>query len=188
MPEAQFGKKLNLPSAGSKFIKLTAKGDKIKFRIASTAHYQTKHWLDKETVLCTRYNAEDKKAECINCDKHQKLVDAGNVDEAKKIAPVTTFYYPILNLADDTAAVFQFTAKSIHYTIAGYADEGVDVFACDWSVERTEEKGNYYKVLRLDSKPLNKEQKAAIEAAKNIKFMGKESSSVVIEDEVETQK
>lgn len=185
MPEASFGKELNLPANESKFIKLKSKGDSIKFRIAGTPHYQTKHFLgDKTVVLCTKYNSDDKDAECQYCDQYAALLDKGDKEKARAIAPVTNFYYPIVNMETDEAQVFQFTAKSIHYTIAGYADNGVDVFNCTWQVKRTEDKGNYYQVLRLDEKPLTKEQQEAKEVAKNFNLeASKESTSVVIDDQ-----
>lgn len=185
MPEAQFGQRINLPSSGSSFIKLKSKGDKIRFCIANTPHYETYHWLsDQEKVLCGRYNSEDKEAYCKLCDEWKSLLDAGKKDQAKKVAPITTFYYPVVDLVKNEPAVFQFTAKSIHYTISGYADEGVDVFDCLWSIERTEEQGNYYKILNLGPKKLNKEQEEALVKAKEIKVKAvKESSSVVMEDD-----
>lgn len=185
MQEANFNKNLNLPKLGGNFLKLKAKGDKIKFRIASTPHYETKHWLAaRETVMCAKFNSDDKKAVCVYCEKYQKLQDVGEKEEAKQMAPVTTFYYPILNLENNTPAIFQFTAKGIHYTIKGYADENVNVFGCDWSVERTEEPGNYYKILRLGNDELTPVQKEAYEAAKLIKLKAKESASVVLDEEI----
>jgi hypothetical protein len=184
MPQAQFGKSLNLPANESKFVQLKHKGEKILFRIAGTPHYQTKHWLnDNTTVLCTKYNSDDNKAECKYCDQYVKLYDAGKKEEARKIAPVTQFYYPIVNMQTNEPQIFQFTAKSIHYTINKYAEQGVDVMACTWSIERTEEKKNYYPVLRLDEKPLTKEQKEAYEKAKLFKLEAKASSSVVMSEE-----
>ncbi len=187
MPEAGFGTKLNLPGNEGKFVKLAAKGDKIRFRIASTPHYQTKHFLpDNSVVLCGKYNSDDKEAPCEYCDKYLLAVDQKNKKDERQYRPVTNFYYPIVNMDLDKAQVFQFSAKSIHYIIAGYADKGVDVFGCTWYVERTEEKGNYYQVLRLDDKPLTKEQKEALETAKAFKLESKLSSSVVLESEEES--
>jgi hypothetical protein len=188
MPEAAFDQNLNLPSSNTTFVKLKSKGDKIKFRIAANPHYETVHFIDKHPVLCTKYNTEDKKAKCVHCDKYALLVEAGKEKEteARDIKPVTNFYYPILNLADDTAGIFQFTAKSIHYTIAGYAKEGLDVFGSDWVVERTEEKGSYYKVLRLDGSKLSAEQKEMLLKANGFKMKAlNTSSSVVIEREAD---
>lgn len=186
MPEATFGHRLNLPSAGSSFVKLNSKGDKIKFAIANTPHYETHHWLSRtEKVVCEKYNTEDKEAKCKFCDDWKKLLDAGKKDAARQIAPVTTFYYPIVDLAKNVPSIFQFTAKSIHYTISGYAEEDVDVFDCIWVVERTEEKGNYYKILNLGALKLNKEQQEAMAKAKEIKLKAiGESSSVVMGDDV----
>lgn len=188
MPEATFGQRLNLPSSGGSFLKLKSKGDKVRFAIANTPHYETHHWVgDKEKVLCGKYNGEDKDAFCKYCDEHKSLIDAGKKDQAKKVAPVTTFYYPIVNLSienDPQPAVFQFTAKSIHYTISGYADEGVDVFGCTWVVERTEEQGNYYKILNLGPLKTNDKVKDALSRAKEIKLQAvRESSSVVMDED-----
>ena len=51
MPEAQFGQRLNLPVGGGSFLKLKSKGDKIKFVIANTPHYETLHWVDRKSVV-----------------------------------------------------------------------------------------------------------------------------------------
>lgn len=186
MPVAEFGKKLNLPSNQSTFVKLKSKGEKIKFRIANTPHYETLHFINdgREVVLCGKFNSEDKDGLCTYCDQYVKAVDSDDKKLARALAPVTTFYYPVLNLETGKACIFQFTAKGIHYTIGGYSDEGVDVFGCDWTVERTEEKGNYYKVLRLGDKPLPKELKEEYERASKLKLKARESSSVVLDEEV----
>lgn len=190
MPEASFDKDLNLPLGGGRYVKLTNKGDEITFRIAKTPHYDTKHWLGKrEFTFCGKYNAEDPKAPCEYCDDHRKALEmaAEAKTEAKKkvheqvardIAPTTTFYYPILDIKTSEAKIFQFTAKSIHYTIKGYSDKSVDVFGCNWSVERTEDPGSYYKVLRLDKTKLSEEQEEALSQAKAFTLDKRESSSV----------
>jgi hypothetical protein len=183
MPVAGFDKPLNLPSNDGKFVKLKKLGDTIKFRLANTPHYVTKHFLaDKTIVMCGKYNTEDKDAKCTYCEQYTKANDAGEKELAKQLKPVTTFYYPIVDMNDSKPKIFQFTAKSIHYTIVGYANDGVDVFASTWKVERTEEQGNYYKVLRLDEKPFTKEQAEAFNVAKTFKLESKESSSVVLEE------
>jgi len=184
MPDADFGKKLNLPSADGRYAKLAKKGDKIKFRIANTPHYETKHFLpEKEVVFCEKYNADDPTLTCKYCDDYQTAFDIGDEVMAKQLRPSTTFYYPILDLNLNKARIFQFTAKSIHYSIKGYADEGVDVFACDWSVERTEESGaNYYKILRLDTSALDKVQMEQLLIAKEFKLESKTSKSIQVDD------
>jgi hypothetical protein len=180
MPEADFGKNLNLPSGDGRYAKLSKKGDKIKFRIAGTPHYETKHFLpDKTIALCEKYNADDPALTCKYCDDYQKAVDIGDENMARQMKPVTTFYYPIVDLNLNKARIFQFTAKGIHYGIKGYADEGVDVFGCDWVVERTEDKkAGYYKVLRLDSKALTKEQDEQLKIAKTFKLNQRTSKSI----------
>jgi hypothetical protein len=184
MPTAGFDDNLNLPSGNSRFIKLKAKGDKIKFRIASTPQYQTIHFIgDKKTEICARYNGGDPKAFCQYCEQAQKLMDSGKEEEGKKLAPTTNFFYPIVNMDTNEAQIFKFTAKGIHYNIKGYSDEGVDVFACTWSVERTEDPGNYYVIKRLDEKALTEAQSKAYEVAKHFDLKAKLSSSVVLEEE-----
>jgi len=181
MPEAPFGKRLNLPQSEGRFIRLEHKGDKLRFRIANTPHYQTKHFLDdKTTVFCGKYNTDDKKATCRYCDQYKKLFDEKGKKAADHLKPVMTFYYPIVNIDTNEPQIFQFNAPSIHYTFVDYDDEGIDVFACNWSVERTEEPGNYYNIKRLSDKPLNPEQLKSLEVAKTFKLASKKSSSVVI--------
>lgn len=186
MPEAAFSKNIQLPSKGGQFVRLKDKGDKVKFVIAGTPHYETIHWVgDKQFELCGKYNSDNPaKAECQYCDQYQEAVEAGDEKTEKQIRPVTNFYYPILNLLIDKPAIFQFSAKSIHYTIKNYSDEGLDVFDTVWVVERTNEQGpNYYKVLNMGSPKLTAEQKEQLELAKKLKVKaGKPSSSVSDED------
>jgi hypothetical protein len=181
MPEAPFGQRLNLPIAEGRFIKLEHKGDKIRFRLANTPHYQTKHFLDdKTTVFCGKYNSEDKKATCRYCDQYQKIFDEKGKKAAEYLKPVVTFYYPIVNMDTNEAQIFEFRARSIHYTIAGYADDGIDVFAYTWSVNRIEEPGNYYEIKRLGDKVLSEAQLSSLKVAKTFRLASKKSSSLVI--------
>lgn len=189
MPEADFDRNINLPTSGGKYIRLKAKGDKIKFLIASKPHYETKHWIsDRETVLCEKYNGQPKGAVCSYCEKYKdQLALAGDnkklIEAANKLRAGVTFYYPVLNLDTDEPNIFQ-TAPSVHWTIVGYKEEGVDVFKCAWSVVRTEVAGNYYEVRRLDSVKLTDEQEDAYQQAKQISLnKGKASTSVVEEEE-----
>ena len=186
MPEASFGKKLHLPQNEGRFIKLEHKDDKIRFRIANTPHYQTKHFLDDKTaVFCEKYNTEDKQATCRYCDQYQRIFDEKGKKAAEYLKPVVTFYYPIVNMDTNEAQIFEFRARSIHYTIAGYADDGIDVFAYTWGVARIEEPGNYYLIKRLTDKPLSQPQLDAMKVAKTFRLASKKSSSVVINgDEV----
>ncbi|KKR27915.1 MAG: hypothetical protein UT61_C0062G0015 [Candidatus Woesebacteria bacterium GW2011_GWA1_39_8] len=188
MPEAGFDKNLNVPRSGGNYTKLSSKGEKIKFLIANTPHYETKHWTgERESVLCEKYNSPDKNKSCDLCDQWKVLVEAAGEDKkelevANKLKPQVTFFYPILNLADNSPVIFQ-TAPSVHWTIVGYKEDGVDVFACAWSVERTEDPGNYYVIRRLDAVKLDEEQEAALQKAKEIKLSkGKLSQTVVDED------
>lgn len=186
MLTADFNKDLNLPSRGGKYIRLKEKGDKVKFIIAGTPHYETIHFDNKEVVLCGRYNSEDGKGRCDYCDRYKKAIEEGDENAERNFRPITNFYYPILDLVNNTPAIFQFTAKTIHYTVKNYADEGVDVFNSVWSVERTNEQGaNYYKVLCLGVRGLTEEQKEQLKLAKQLKVKARESTSVVEQSEEE---
>lgn len=182
MPEASFDKHLNLPPTPGKFVKLSKLGDKIRFIIAATPHYSTKHFVtDKDVVLCNKYNSEDKSLTCKWCEQYLEELETKGEKADDQLKPVTNFYYPILNLDTNKAQIFQFTAKSIHYTIKNYASEGVDVLTDVFKVERTEEKGNYYPVLHLPAVDLTPEQKEQLEIARKFKLSGNESGSVVVE-------
>lgn len=189
MPEAGFDRNINLPSGGGKYFRLKAKGDKIRFLIASTPHYETKHWIsDRESVLCNKYNGQGKGAVCDLCNKHKELLtsageDKVKIDAANKLKAKTDFFYPVLNLVTDEPMIFQ-TTPSVHWDIVGYKEDGVDVFGCAWSVERTEEPGKYYSTRRLDAVKLTPEQQEALEQAKLIPLdRGLSSSTVVDESE-----
>ena len=190
MPVANFDRNINLPSGGGKYLRLKAKGDKVKFLIANTPHFETKHWIgDRESVLCDKYNGQGKTAVCGNCDTYKMmLAEAGDneakLKEANKLKPQVTFFYPVLDLNTNEPVIFQ-TSPSVHWTIVGYKEDGVDVFNCAWAVERTEEPGKYYEVRRLDSIKLSKEQLEALEKAKQIVLSkGQVSTSIVDESEV----
>ncbi len=184
MPEAAFNKRLNLPQNRGHFVKLEHKDDKIKFRIANTPHYQTKHFLDDHTaVFCGKYNSEDPKATCRYCDQYQKIFDEKGKKAAERMKPVVTFYYPIVNMDTNEAQIFEFRARRIHYTLVGYDDDGIDVFGCTWSVTRLEEPGNYYEIRRLNDKPLNKEQQDALKVAQSFHLASRKSSSIVVADD-----
>lgn len=184
MPRAEFGRALNIPTTTGTYIKLKQKGESITFRIAGTPHYETKHWVDGETVLCGKFNSEDKKATCAHCDAYQQALelageDKNLQDKAQKMAPKVNFYYPVLDLVNNKPAIFQFTAAGIHYTISGYAEDGVDVFEQSWKVIRTELPGKYYDVRNLGIQRLTAEQEEQFEKAQNIKIKtGVQSSSI----------
>lgn len=189
MPEANFDRNINLPTSGGKYIRLKAKGDKIRFLIANTPHYETKHWIsDRDTILCNKYNGQPKGSVCKYCDEYKEALakageDKKKIEAANKLRAGVTFYYPVLNLDTDEANIFQ-TAPSVHWTIVGYKEEGVDVFKCAWSVNRTEVAGNYYEVRRLDPVKLTPEQQEAYEQAKSVTLSkGKTSSSVVADED-----
>jgi len=185
MPEANFNKSLNLPSKGGVYVRLKDKGDKVKFLIAGTPHYETIHWVgDKQFELCGKYNSDEPtKATCQYCEDYARAIEEKDKETEKAIRPVTNFYYPILDLVTNKPSIFQFSAKSIHYTIKNYADEGLDVFDTVWVVERTNEQGpNYYKVLNMGKPKLTPENKEQLVLAKELKIKtGKSSDSVTDE-------
>jgi hypothetical protein len=106
--------------------------------------------------------------------------DKDKVKIANQLKPQVTFFYPVLNLNTNEPVIFQ-TAQSVHWTIVGYAEDGVDVFNCAWAVERTEEPGKYYEVRRLDAVKLTAEQKDALEKAKLIVLNKGQVSKTVVE-------
>ena len=188
-PEAGFERDINLPSGGSKYFRLKAKGDKIKFLIANTPHYETKHWIsDRESVLCQKYNGQPKGTPCETCEQHSKLLaaagdDKKKIDAANKLKAKVDFFYPVLNLDTDEPVIFR-TTPSVHWDIVGYKENGVDVFGCAWMVERVEEGSHYYAVKRLDKVKLTPEQVEGLELARQIPLSkGKASNSVVAETE-----
>ena len=187
MPEAGFKRDTDLPVTGGKYLRLKAKGDKIKFLIANTPHYETKHWTsERENVLCDRYNGQGKKAVCVACVKYRDLLalagdDKEKIEIANKLKPQVTFYYPVLDLKTDEPVIFQ-TSPSVHWTIVGYKEDGVDVFACAWAVERTEEPGKYYEVRRLDAVKLSTDQEESLARAKQIVLSKGQASSSVTEE------
>src|SRR4030042_4719148 len=96
-PDASFSKDINLPKGSSLYIKLASKGDKIKFRIAATPFYVTRHWTSPRTTeLCEKYNSESEKP-CKYCEEYDKLKAEGKKEEAGAHRPIATFSYPILN-------------------------------------------------------------------------------------------
>ena len=182
MPTAKFGTELNLPKGESRYLKLKAKGDVIKFRLAGVPFYQTDHWINKEKITCEKYNSEDNSAPCGYCEQYEEAVNAGDKQAQREYRPVTTFMYPVLDRNTGRAGIFQFTAKSIHYGIDGYSKMGVDVFGCDWAVTRNEEKGNYYSVMRLGEDILSAEEQKELKRASEFELEGKQSESVKPED------
>ena len=187
MPVIKFGQELNLPKGESKYLKLRNKGDFLVFRIAGTPVYETDHWINREKVSCDKYNSLENDAPCHYCDDYAEAVAADDKQVMRELRPVTTFMYPVLDRTTGKAGIYQFTAKSLHYGIDGYAKMGVDVFACDWRVDRhkqtVDEAGpEFYSLMRLSEGVLSKEEKAELKRAKEFELEGKQSESVKPED------
>ena len=183
MPKIDFGKEINLPKGESKYIKLRNKGDFILFRIAGTPVYETDHWVDRNKFPCDKYNSLDNDAPCHYCDDYLDAVANGDKKTVRELRPVTTFKYPVLDRTSGKAGIYEFTAKSIHYGIDGYAKMGIDVFGCDWRVDRlkqtVDEAGpEFWSLKRLGDGVLSKEEKAELKRASEFELEGKESESV----------
>ena len=187
MPAIEFGQELNLPKGESKYLKLRNKGDYIVFRIAGTPVYETDHWINREKVSCDKYNSLDNDAPCHYCDEYEAAVSADDKQAIRDLKPVTTFMYPILDRTSGKAGIYQFTAKSIHYGIDGYSKMGIDVFGCDWRVDRNkqtvDEAGpEFWSLKRLGEGVLSKEEKAELKRANEFELEGKQSESVVSDE------
>ena len=183
MPVIKFGQDLNLPKGESKYIKLRNKGEFILFRIAGTPTYETDHWVNKEKFSCDKYNSADNDTPCHYCDDYATALAKGDKKVARDIKPVTTFRYPILDRTTGKAGIYEFTAKSIHYGVDGYKRMGIDVFGCDWRVDRlkqtVDEPGSeFWSLKRLGEGVLSKEEKAELKKASEFELEGKESESV----------
>jgi hypothetical protein len=180
MPYIDFGSEL--PSTGSKFLKLKSKGDKVQIRLLDRPFYYGQHFLKDEAgkwnvVPCPRINDQD---ECEYCEKFFSIIakakkdgDPKEIEEAKKEArafqPSTQFYYPVLNRDTGKFQIFQ-TTKSVRDKIETEAKMGVKVLETDFIVLRAETSPqNYYGVTKVDSsevKALSTEEKDEIKKSK----------------------
>jgi len=176
MPEASFDKDIRVPGGQrSQFVQLKKKGEKIRFRIAATPHYNAKHWLSRtEWVFCPR--TMDESDAVVPCEYCNKLEEAFQIqdqkerdEEVRKWKPKLNFYYPILNLDTKEAQIFN-TTLSVHLAIRDNEKAGVDVFKSDWQVTRNEgSPANYYGTVRLaETSKLTKKEEEALKVAKEL--------------------
>lgn len=176
MPEIEFTDDLDLPGQKgmADFVKLEAKGEKIRFRIANKPHVRGQHWPPGDPpVDCLRVNEDSECEYCIKLEAGELPKNVTEEDVKKDsrknwYSPSVQFLYPILNRDDGKAAIFQ-TTTSVHIVIREAAKAGIDVYKSDWQVVRNEgSPANYYSTIRLDPIKLEKSDKEELEAAKNI--------------------
>jgi hypothetical protein len=202
MPYIDFGEEL--PTQGSKFLKLKSKGDKVQIRLLDRPFYYGQHFLKDEAgnwnvVPCSRINEG---SECEYCGQYFSIIakakktdDPKQIEEAKKKARAfqvsTQFYYPVLNRDTGRFQIFQ-TTKSVRDKIETEAKMGVEVLKTDFIILRAETSPqNYYGVTKVDSsqiKPLSKEEKEEIEKAKTIDLEDLIAGSPEEDSEVASQK
>jgi len=183
MPVAKVGEKTGLDR--KEFLELKSKGERVKFRIASTDYYyEGKHFIKQENgdwvvTLCPRVNNEVachycqqyfairkdlKKAKENKDTKAEKTLDK----EAQKVKPAIAFYYPVLDRETHLAAIFR-TTLMIRLALEEQVEDGIDVLNFDFVVKRTEKPGNYYSLDRVDSADtpkLTKDEQVELEKAK----------------------
>jgi len=182
MPVADFGEKIpEIDGRGSKIFKLKTKGEKVTIRILDRPHYISRHFLEKENgswtiFLCPKIM---KKGKCIYCEKYfdlrkqvREAKESGDKEgaealmkEARRYAPTTRFYYPVL-IREKEEVVLLEVPLSVRLKIDDYVEAGIDVLNSDFVYTRTEKPGaDYYTLIRLDSqntKPLTKKEKEEV--------------------------
>ena len=169
MPEDDFSTDISFPGQPrSEFVRLTSKGEKIKFRIAKPPFYLGKHWIaPKEQVPCLKVN---KNLECEWCMKFEQNIENPHTKN-KSYKPNVEFYYSIINRSTKKAEIFQ-TGISVHTVIKETAKAGVNIYNSDWQVTRNEgdNPANYYGTIRLDAVSLTAEEKEELKSAKELDF------------------
>ena len=183
MPQIDFGQSIDIPGRPSQFVQLKRKGDSITFRLAGIPTYQGKHWIsDTEWVPCPKVN---EKKECEYCEKAELNQDE---DEQRRLRAKVNFYFPILDRTTGKAAIFQ-TGLQVRSALEQYDRAGIDIYKSDWQVIRNEDKNPafYYGVLKLDSKPLSKEDSIELAKAAQLdieKITSSKSKSFPVPEEI----
>src|SRR3990167_3561908 len=169
MPEVDFSKDISFPGQPrSEFVRLTSKGEKIKFRIAKPPFYLGKHWIaPKEQVPCLNVN---KGLECEWCNKFEQKIENPHT-KSGSYKPNVEFYYSVVNRESKKAEIFQ-TGISVNTVIKETAKAGVNIYGSDWQVTRNEgdNPATYYATVRLDATPLIAEEKEELKVAKDLDF------------------
>jgi hypothetical protein len=163
MPSFNMGEALNIDRGGM-FVKLKAKGDKIKFRLVKGGYYDGKHFIkngDKWVVTnCPRIMNG---GECEYCNKYTSIRTQADLlqnkeerdsvmKEADNYKVKMTFYYPIIDRDDSKGKILK-TTLSVRQELEQEYKDGIDVYEYDYVLTRTEESpSKYYKLTRIDSK------------------------------------
>jgi len=163
MPSFNLGEALNIDRGGM-FVKLKAKGDKIKFRLVKGGYYDGKHFIkngDKWTVSnCPRIMGG---GECEYCNKYTSIRTQADLlqdkeeresvmKEANNFKAKMTFYYPIIDREDGKGKILK-TSLVVRQELEQEYKDGIDVYEYDYVLTRTEESpAKYYKLTRIDSK------------------------------------
>lgn len=157
------GETLNIDKGGM-FVKLKAKGDKIKFRLIKGGYYDGKHFLkqDEKWVIsncprimngleceyCNKYFSIKTQADLLQNEEEKKSV----MKEADKFKVKMTFYYPVIDREDGKGKILK-TTTSVRQELEQEYKDGIDVYEYDYVLTRTEESpAKYYKLTRIDSK------------------------------------
>ena len=168
-PTDDFSTDISFPGQPrSEFVRLTSKGEKIKFRIAKPPFYLGKHWIGpKEQVPCLKVN---KNLECEWCMKFEQKIENPHT-KSGSYKPNVEFYYSVVNRGSKKAEIFQ-TGISVHTVIKETAKAEVNIYNSDWQVVRNEgdNPATYYGTVRLDATPLTTEEKEELKVAKELDF------------------
>lgn len=168
MPEVDFERDTDLLGQGGRnqFVKLNHVGEKIVIRIAKKPYVLGKHWVgQKQPVPCVKI--KDKQP-CEYCEKAQR--DEKNPhSKSGTFKPKIEFYFPVVNRVTHKAEIFQ-TTTAVYTVMINAKEEGINVYASDWSVRRNEGDvpANYYVTVRLDTVPLTPEEEGELEIAKGV--------------------
>lgn len=159
MKTLEFGQK-RPNSGGSKFLRVKAKGDAIKFRLGGNPVYTGKHFIQTDTGWdvndCPRVNENEK---CELCEKffsikvdEKKAKEIGDETsaktlgkEARKYAVAVMYYFPILlrktTMTDWEDRVGKFvilqTTEGIRNKINEKYDAEVKIFQRDFVLKNT---------------------------------------------------
>lgn len=184
MPQANFGEKTNADRRGG-FIKLKDKGETFRIRfIRPDFFYDGKHFTELadhkwDIQGCPRINEDNY---CDTCEKAQEILSTLNgvkdenerkaiKEKAKPFQPSISFYYPVIDRADETAKILQ-VSMGIRIKLEERLKKGEEVLKYDYDITRTEKPGSeYYTLERVDSaetKELTEREK--VEVADAIKW------------------
>lgn len=185
MPVVQFGEKFSTSS--SQYLKLAAKGDRVRIRILGACYIEGKHFLTNgvdedgkekwDIIPCHRINDNEK---CEYCEqffalkrKAKKETDKTIIDQynkkAEKVRPTTFVYYPVIDREKQSFALFQ-TTIGVRNQIEDEVNLGTKVLSVDFMVLRTDQPGSgFYKLSKVDSADTLELTEKELEAVKEFK-------------------